>query len=55
MLGSEAAPPYAYVEIIDVADMDQFGKDVATPLMQSVSSAFAGMVDVTFITTEEIK
>lgn len=55
VLGSAAPPPYAYVEIIDVADMDQFGKDVATPVMQAVASAFASLADVTFLTTEEIK
>jgi len=55
ILGSEAAPPYSYVEIIDVQDMDQFWKDVATPTMQAVAAAFQGMADVTFLTTEEIQ
>jgi len=55
ILGSEAAPPYSYVEIIDVQDMDQFWKDVATPVMQEVAAAFQGMADVTFMTTEEIE
>jgi hypothetical protein len=30
VLGSDAAPPYGFVEIIDVADMAQFGTDVVT-------------------------
>jgi hypothetical protein len=54
LLGSDAKPPYAYIEVIDVADMDQFGKDVATQAMQAVALAFNEMVDVTFITTSEI-
>ncbi len=54
ILGSDAPPPYAYIEIIDVPDMDQFGRDVATETMQKIALAFTGMVDVTFMTTEEI-
>ena len=55
LLGSEAASPYAYIEIIDVNDMEQFGQDVATPIMQAIANDFQGMADVTFITTEQIK
>jgi hypothetical protein len=55
VLGSDAPAPYAYVETIDVGDMDEFGKDVSTQTMQEIASAFAGMADVTFMTTEEIK
>lgn len=55
VLGSEAAPPYAYVEIIDVADMARFGADVATERMQAVASAFQAMADVTFLTTEAVE
>ncbi|MEC3911435.1 REDY-like protein HapK [Sphingobium sp. CR2-8] len=54
-LGSDAPAPYQYVEIIDVADMDQFGQDVATDAMQAVAAAFQDMADVTFLTTEQIK
>jgi len=54
LLGSEARPPYDYIEVIDIADMDQFGRDVATEAMQAVAAAFNEMVDVTFITTQEI-
>jgi hypothetical protein len=55
VLGSDAPPPYAYVETIDVDDMDGFWKDVSTPAMQAVAGAFTGMADVIFLTTEEIK
>jgi hypothetical protein len=54
VLGSDAAPPYRYVEILDVRDMGQFGADVATPVMQAVAKDFGGMADVTFMVTKKI-
>jgi hypothetical protein len=54
LLGSDAPPPYAYVEILDVLDMGQFGEDVATPVMQAVAKDFSGMADVTFMVTDKI-
>ena len=55
LLGSDAAPPYQYIEIIDVADRDQFGRDVSTETMKRISSEFQQFADnPTFITTEEI-
>jgi hypothetical protein len=54
LLGSDAPPPYAYFEIIDVKDMARFGEDVASPMMQKVAAQFGGMVDVTFVTTERL-
>jgi hypothetical protein len=54
VLGSAATPPYSYIEIIDVADMDQFGKDVSTAAMQAIAAAFGDLADVTFLTTEPL-
>lgn len=54
LLGSDATPPYQYIEIIDVADMDQFGKDIATDTMQKIAAQFQGMADVTFILTDKL-
>lgn len=54
VLGGDAKPPFGYIEVLDVADMEQFGKDVATDAMGEVAAAFQGMVEVTFLTTEEI-
>lgn len=54
VLGSDAAPPYSFIEVLDINDMDQFGADVSTAAMQEIAAAFQGMVDVTFLTTEEI-
>lgn len=53
-LGTDATPPYQYVEIIDVDDMEQFGRDAATDRMQAVAAAFQDMADVTFLTTEQV-
>lgn len=38
-------PPYRYVEVIDVNDMDQFGRDVATAEMQHVAAEFRERAD----------
>lgn len=40
LLGSEAAPPYQYSEIIDVNDMDLFWKEVVQPGPQAVAAEF---------------
>ena len=45
LLMSEATPPYAYVEIIDVNDMEQFGKDVSAEVMQKVAAEFQSFAD----------
>lgn len=45
LLGSDAAPPYRYVEIIRVSDMDRFGSDVSTAQMQAVAGQFQGFAD----------
>jgi hypothetical protein len=55
LLGSEAKPPYRYIEIIDVADMDAFGKDVASAAMQKVAAEFQAMAaDLSFMMTEQL-
>jgi hypothetical protein len=54
VLGSGAAPPYAYIEILDVADMERFGADCATDAMTKIAAAFQDMADVTFLTTEKL-
>ncbi len=45
LLMSDAAPPYAYVEVIDVADMNRFGQDVGTGTMQRVAAEFRAFAD----------
>ena len=40
LLGSQAKAPYDYVEIIDVADMDNFFKDASGEASQAVATEF---------------
>lgn len=54
VMGSDAKPPFGYIEVLDIADMAQFEKDVSTAAMGEVAAAFGGMVEVTFVTTEEV-
>ncbi len=54
VMGAQIPPPYRYIEIIDVADMDAFGRDVATEVMQKVAAEFQAIADVTFLTTEPL-
>ena len=55
LLGSDAAPPYRYIEVLDVADMAGFGADVATATMQKIAAEFQEWADPVFITTERIE
>jgi REDY-like protein HapK len=55
LLGSDAKPPYAYTEIIDVADMEEFGRDVATEAVQKVAAEFQAFADnPVFMLTEQL-
>jgi hypothetical protein len=55
LLGTSAPPPFAYIEVLDVADMARFGEDVATSAMQRVAAEFQGWADPVFIATERIE
>ncbi|MEE4211820.1 MAG: hypothetical protein V2I43_21450 [Parvularcula sp.] len=55
LLGSDAKPPYQYIEIIDVGDMSLFGEEVSSETMQKVAGEFQAMADdLVFILTEEL-
>lgn len=55
LLMSDAAPPYAYVELIRVNNMDKFGADVASEAVQKVAAEFGEFADQPlFILTEAI-
>jgi hypothetical protein len=55
LLGSDAKSPYEYIEVIDVADMNQFGKDVATEAMQRIAAEFQALADnPTFVLTRTL-
>ncbi|MDT7836968.1 hypothetical protein [Aquabacterium sp. OR-4] len=55
LLGSDAAPPYQYIEVLDIADMDRFGVDVASDAMKQIAAEFQAWADPVFITTERIE
>lgn len=55
VLGSDARPPYDYIEVIDVADMDLFGKEVSTEAMGRVAAEFQDWADPVFILTLDIE
>lgn len=55
MLGTDQAPPYQYVEILDVNDFAVFGEEVSTETMGKVAGEFQAFADSPmFIVTEQI-
>ncbi|MEM7504025.1 MAG: REDY-like protein HapK [Pseudomonadota bacterium] len=55
LLGSDAAPPYQYVEVIDVSDMETFGGEVGTDTMRQVAAEFQRFADQPqFLLTEDL-
>ena len=55
LLGTDAAPPYQYIEIIDVNDMAVFGDEVSTETMRKVAGEFQSFADSpVFILTDSI-
>ncbi|HEX7855471.1 MAG TPA: REDY-like protein HapK [Sphingobium sp.] len=54
LLGSDAKPPYDYIEIIDIADMDLFGQEVSTEAMGRIAAEFNEWSTPTFITTRPV-
>lgn len=45
LLGSDAQPPYAYIETIDIHDDGAFGGDVSSPEMQEIAAQFQEFAD----------
>ena len=55
LLGSDAAPPFQYVEVIDVANLQRFGEEVSQETMQKVAGEFRAMADnPVFMLTEDL-
>ena len=55
LLMGEGQVPYDYIEVLDVADMDQLGHDIASPAMQAISAQFQTFADTPlFLTTREV-
>jgi hypothetical protein len=56
LLGGSPDVPYAYVELIQVDDMDRFMSAVGTETMQEVAAQFREFTDdATFMVTESIE
>jgi hypothetical protein len=55
LLGSDAAAPYDYIEVLDVTDMDGLFADISTEAMQAISAAFQQFAEnPQFIVTEDL-
>ena len=55
LLGTDATPPYEYIEIIDVNDMSVFGEEVSTETMRKVAGEFQAFADSpVFILTDTL-
>jgi hypothetical protein len=55
LFGSDAPPPYDYVEVIDITGMDAFVADVTTPEFQQVAAGLGEFADnPTFILTADV-
>jgi len=52
LLGSDAAPPYRYVVTLNIRDLDQLGRDVASEGMQGLLSELHDLAEVTQIMAE---
>jgi REDY-like protein HapK len=45
VLGSDAKPPFRYVEIVQINDMNQLGSDASSETMQRVAGEFQALAD----------
>ena len=55
LLMSDDAPPYQYVEIIEINDMDAFGEDMQGETVKRTAAEFQQFADSpTFILTERL-
>lgn len=55
LFGSDATPPYDYVEIIDIHAMESFVADISDPEFQRVAAAFGLFTDnPIFILTQDL-
>lgn len=55
LFGSDAKPPYDYVEVIDITGIDSFVADVTTPEFQALAAPFRDFADdPIFMLTEDL-
>ena len=55
LLGADGPPPYQYIEVVDIKDMEQFGKDVAQEVMQRVAAEFATFATPQFLLSRSVE
>ena len=56
LMGSDTKPPYEYIELLEVNDMDVFGEETGTDTMGKVAEQFQGFADnPLFIMTKNIE
>lgn len=55
LLGSESKPPFEYIEILDIKEMDRFSEEASTDMMGKVAAEFQTFADnPLFIVTASI-
>ncbi|WP_340691246.1 REDY-like protein HapK [Hyphomonas sp.] len=54
LLGSDEKPPYQYIEVLDVANMEMFGEETSTEAMHKIAAEFNEWANPTFILTEDV-
>ncbi len=55
LLGSDGRPPYDYIEVIDISDMDGFRSDVATEASVVIAREFGDWAEApVFMLTESL-
>lgn len=52
LVGSDGAPPFDYVEVVQVNDTDQMAKDMSGPEIGRMSGELARYADAQFVLTE---
>lgn len=45
LFGSDAKPPYQYIEVINIQNLEGFGSEASTPEMQAIASEFQQWAD----------
>ena len=55
ILGTDQPSPYAYIEIIEIADMAAFGEEASGPVVQALAADMRNYADdPVFITSDEL-
>lgn len=55
LFGADGTPPYQYGELIEIADEEQFLKDISNEAMQAIAAQFQTFADIVFIDVTELE